>query len=172
MKALFVFFLGLLMIVGIVYGALIYVKGEQQKILAELAANDSTFTLEKPLSEADSLRKLIEKKEQEIVKKETIVDSIKNDAKTKIEVAKIEAIKEATKIAEENEAKAKKKKALSMAKTFEKMSIKQIAPILNNLDDETVMMIYTNTGNRFKKNILLAVNEKRAAQITKEFINN
>jgi hypothetical protein len=172
MKALFIFFLGLLMIIGIVYGALIYVKGEQQKVLAELAANDSTFTLEKPLSEADGLRKLIEKKEQEIVKKETIVDSIKNDAKTKIEVAKIEAIKEATKIAEENEAKAKKKKALSMAKTFEKMSIKQIAPILNNLDDETVMMIYTNTGNRFKKNILLAVNEKRAAQITKEFINN
>jgi flagellar motility protein MotE (MotC chaperone) len=172
MKALFIFFLGLLMIIGIVYGALIYVKGEQQKVLAELAANDSTFTIEKPLSEADSLRKLIEKKEQEIVKKETIVDSIKNDAKTKIEVAKIEAIETATKIAEENEAKAKKEKALSMAKTFEKMSIKQIAPILNNLDDETVMMIYTNTGNRFKKNILLAVNEKRAAQITKEFINN
>ncbi|KAA3617622.1 MAG: hypothetical protein D8M58_01310 [Calditrichaeota bacterium] len=168
MKALIISFIGMLIMIGIVYGALLYVKGEQQRVIAELAANDSTFTLEKPLSETDSLKKIVEMKEQEITKKETKLDSLKNDAKKQVELAK----KEAVKIAEEENDTMKQEKALSMAKTFEKMSIKQIAPILRNLDDQTVMMIYTNTGNRFKKNILLAVNEKRAALITKEFINN
>ncbi len=51
------------------------------------------------------------------------------------------------------------------------MSVKQIAPILRNLDDNTLLQIYTNTGSRYKKNILIAINEKRAALITKEFIN-
>ena len=65
----------------------------------------------------------------------------------------------------------KSDKAKAMAKTFEKMNVKQIAPILQNLDDETVMLIYRATSNRFKKNILLAVDEKRAALITNSFIH-
>ncbi len=90
------------------------------------------------------------------------------DVKKQVQVAKEEVTNEV----QEKSDNANKEKIISMAKTFEKMSIKQISPILRNLDDKTVLMIYTNTGNRFKKNILLAVNEKRAALITKEFINN
>jgi flagellar motility protein MotE (MotC chaperone) len=168
MKALIFLSVGLLFMIAVLYGSLVYLKGEKEKLLTELATNDSTLTVEKPLSESDSLRNVVEVKEIQLSNKETLFDSLKNDAKIKIEKAKIKA----SEVASENMEKEKNEKALSMAKTFEKMSIKQIAPILKNLDDGTVMIIYNNTGNRFKKNILLAVTEKRAALITKEFLNN
>jgi len=168
MKVLIVSLTGLIVIIALVYGALIYVKGEKEKVLAEMTDSDSTVVKSKPLSETDSLKKVVEMKEQELTKKETKFDSLKNESKKQVQIAKKETKKE---IAGDND-NSKTEKARSMAKTFEKMSIKQIAPILNNLDDKTVMMIYVNTGNRFKKNILLAVNEKRAALITKQFINN
>lgn len=168
MKAIIISFIGVLLTIAIVYATLIYLKGEKEMILAEMAVNDSTITTEKPLSEADSLRKIVEMNELELIKKETKMDSLKNNVKKRVQISR----KETTENGTLSKDKGKSEKARSMAKTFEKMSIKQIAPILKNLDDKTVMLIYSNTGNRFKKNILLAVSEKRAALITKEFINN
>lgn len=157
--------------VGLFYGALKYVKDEQAKVFKTLAETDSTFTLDGPLDATDSLRKVIEKIQTEVVKRDQKVDSLNNELSSKLIVTKkqqeiTEKLKNKL-----NRASDKNKKAKEMAKTFEKMKIKQIAPILRNLDDETVMLIYKETSNRFKRNILLAVNEKRAASITKNFIN-
>ena len=78
--------------IGLIYGSLIYVKGEQQKVFAELTANDSTFSIEKPLSEADSLREIVKMKENELTQKEIKIDSIKNDVSKQVEVAKLETV--------------------------------------------------------------------------------
>jgi len=171
MKGLFVFFIGLLLMVGLFYGALKYVKNEQAKVFKALAETDSSFTEEGPLDETDSLKKVIAQIQTEVVKRDQKVDSLNSVLSSKLSITKKQK-----EIAEKlknklNRASDKNKKAKEMAKTFEKMKIKQIAPILRNLDDETVILIYKETSNRFKQNILLAINEKRAASITKNFIN-
>jgi len=192
----FVFsFAGLLVIIALTYGTLRYLRSEKDKALAEQEAEKNKSKTEnvqkeiakekeipkenetpkeelkpenkKPLSEADSLKMIVELYKQEITGKESIVDSLQSVVQENNRIVKKQQ-NETQKIDKEEEIS---EKARAMAKTFEKMSIKQIAPILQNLDDNTVFMIYKETSNRFKKNILLAVNEKRAAQITKEFIH-
>ncbi len=171
MKGLFVFFIGLIMMVGIFYGALKYVKEEQARVFKILAEKDSTFTLEKPLDETDSLKHVIMKIQQDVAKRDQKMDSLKTLLATKETLTKKQKMLAEKLKKELNTTVDKSEKAKVMAKTFEKMKIKQIAPILRNLDDETVMLIYKETSNRFKQNILLAINEKRAADITKNFIN-
>jgi hypothetical protein len=156
------------MVIAILYGGLRYLKSEKMKELEEIATADS---LNVPLSEKDSLKLALTEYEERASGSEMKADSLQNlltekEKKAQQEKARLEKL--AAKSIEETDLK---EKARAMAKTFEKMKVKQIAPILDNLDDETVMLIYKETGNRFKKNILLAVNEKRAAMITKTFIN-
>ncbi|MCF7800574.1 MAG: hypothetical protein K9N34_01015 [Candidatus Marinimicrobia bacterium] len=55
-----------------------------------------------------------------------------------------------------------------LAKTFETMKVTELGPILNNVDDATVIAIYQNMGSRSKKMIMTALSTKRAAEITKE----
>ncbi|HED09078.1 MAG TPA: hypothetical protein ENJ10_00180 [Caldithrix abyssi] len=170
MKGLFVFFIGLMLSVGMFYEAVKYLKEEQQRAFEEIAAHDSTFTLERPLSEADSLRLMLEKYQQEIALRDQKMDSLNNITKNS-ELAAQRAKAMAEKLALEKQAAIdKEEQAKVMAKTFSKMKVNQIAPILKNLDDSTILLIYRHTGNRFKKNILLAINEKRAAALTKNFI--
>lgn len=156
------------MIIGILYGGLRYLKEAKIKELEELANIDS---LQVPLSEEDSLKMVLEEYEEKVAGAESAVDSLQTVLTEKEKKAQQEKTR-LEKLAQKNQQqKGLTEKARAMAKTFEKMKVNQIAPILNNLDDETVMLIYKETGNRFKKNILLAVNEKRAAMITKTFIN-
>jgi septation ring formation regulator EzrA len=178
MKPLIFSFVGLLIIIALIYGTLRYLRSEKDKALAELekeknkvqtesVQNDSLTAPAKPLTKADSLTQIVDLYKKEITGKDSILDSLQNVV--------IEKSKIAQKQQKENQ-KSKKQEELAenaraMAKTFEKMSVKQIAPILENLDDGTVFMIYKATGNRFKKNILLAVKEKRAAQITEAYIH-
>ena len=63
------------------------------------------------------------------------------------------------------------KKAKEMAKTFASMKVKQISPILNKLDDETIISIYLQTSKPARKNIIAALTDDRAARITKKLIN-
>ncbi len=170
MKGLFVFFIGLMLSVGMFYQAVKYLKEEQQKAFAEIAAHDSTFTLELPLSEADSLRLMLENYQKEIARRDQKMDSLTNITKnSELEAQRAKAMAE--KLALERQAEIdKEEQAKVMAKTFSKMKVNQIAPILKNLDDATILLIYRHTGNRFKQNILLAINEKRAAALTKNFI--
>ncbi len=170
MKGLFVFFIGLMLSVGLIYESVKYLKEEQQRAFEEIAAHDSTFTLELPLSEADSLRMMLEQYQREIVLRDQKMDSLNNITKnSELEAQRAKA--EAEKLALEKQAEIdKEEQARVMAKTFAKMKVNQIAPILKNLDDNTILLIYRHTGNRFKKNILLAMNEKRAAALTKNFI--
>lgn len=170
MKGLFIFFIGLLLMVGILYYSIVYVKEEQQRIFNELAELDSTFTLEKPPSELDSLKLVLQEYQDALKQKEDKIDSLgtANESKDKIVAEHNKVVDK--KQQREAERQRQLEQAKTMAKTFEKMKVGEISPILRNLDDDTVMLIYKETSNRFKKNILLAINEKRAAVITKDFI--
>lgn len=170
MKGLFIFFIGLMLSVWLAYEAVMYVKEEQQRAFEEIAAHDSTFTWEKPLSEADSLRLMLEEYQKQIALRDQKMDSLSNVVNNSVQQAeKAKAMAEQLEL-EKQAGEDREKKAMIMAKTFSKMKVAQIAPILKNLDDETVLLIYKHTGNRFKKNILLAMNEKRAAALTENFI--
>lgn len=67
--------------------------------------------------------------------------------------------------------KSRESRAKEMAKTLSSMKTKAMGPILNKLDDDTVVLIYKQTGKTARKNILLALSEARAAKITKKIIN-
>lgn len=99
--------------------------------------------------------------------KSKLVDSLS------IAVSKTEKLeKELQKITQaKNRAKSRESRAKEMAKTLSSMKTKAMAPILNKLDDDTVVLIYKQTGKTARKNILLALNETRAAKITKKIIN-
>jgi len=170
MKGLLIFFIGLMLSVGLLYKAVKFVKEEQQKAFEEIAAHDSTFSWEKPLTEADSLRLMLEQYQQEIAKRDQKMDSLSSVVKNSVQDAeKAKAMAEQLELEKQADID-REQKAMIMAKTFSKMKVNQIAPILKNLDDQTVLLIYKHTGNRFKKNILLAMNEKRAAALTENFI--
>ena len=168
MKGLIYLFVFLMIVIGGLYGGLRYLNEQKKTELDELATSDS---LSINMSYEDSLKMELNKIEQKAFGEKVKADSLQDVLNKKEKLTK-EQNKKLNKLAENNEKEsALAEKARTMAKTFEKMNVKQIGPILENLDDETVMLIYQETGNRFKKNILLAVNEKRAALITKTFIN-
>ena len=65
----------------------------------------------------------------------------------------------------------KNARAKDMAKTLAAMKPKAMSPILNKLDDETVILIYKQTSKTARSSILAALTEDRAAIITKKLIN-
>ncbi len=56
----------------------------------------------------------------------------------------------------------------SLAKTYEAMKLKDMASILKNVDDNTVMRIYFEMKPKKRQNLLLALDNKRAANITRK----
>ena len=66
------------------------------------------------------------------------------------------------------QSKNEEKNASDLAKTFSSMKTDEMRPILKNIDDNTVKMIYKNINNRMKKNFLLALTPQRAASLTKQ----
>ena len=55
-----------------------------------------------------------------------------------------------------------------LAKTYETMKIKDIKPIIEKVDDETVIALYKNMGSRTRKNLMQSLSSVRAAQLTKK----
>ncbi len=170
MKIVIYFFAGLMLLIGVTYGTLRYLRVQQEKVLEEVTAADSLGNT-KPLSEKDSLRLALNEYEEMLTGKQSKMDSLLDvlGSKDKQLSSKEEALEKLENMREEQNRKIDKAK--EMAKTFEKMAVKEIAPILRNLEDDIVMLIYETTSNRNKKNILLAVGEKRAAAMTRQFIN-
>jgi len=55
-----------------------------------------------------------------------------------------------------------------LAKTYETMKVADMRPILEKVDDATILLLYKNMGSRTKKNLIGALSNTRAAQITKK----
>lgn len=106
--------------------------------------------------------------EKSLLSKDKQIDSLKQiTAKTS------ELEQQIIKLTDELEgSKDKKARAKDMAKTLASMKSKAMAPILNKLDDKTVMLIYEQTSKTSRKDILAALKEDRAARIANKLINN
>lgn len=124
--------------------------------IAELNLKDSLYTsLTDSLSdELDILSANIKLKDIEIADSQNQLDLLNQQ----LEVFNVKK----TNI-EEKEANLK-----SLAKTYEAMKLKDMAAILKNVDDNTVMRIYFEMKPKKRQNILLALDDKRAANITRK----
>jgi flagellar motility protein MotE (MotC chaperone) len=58
-----------------------------------------------------------------------------------------------------------------LAKTFETMKVEDMKPILAQMDDPTVLDLYTNINSRNRKNLLMALSTSRAAQLAQKIAN-
>ncbi len=58
-----------------------------------------------------------------------------------------------------------------LAKTYESMKIAEMQPILEKLEDHTILELYENISSRNRKNILMALSAQRAARITQKIAN-
>lgn len=125
-----------------------YVKNLEKrykKLQTELEKSKTNFSLKD--TKIDSLKKLV-------TLLETNLDNSKNQIK------KLDDKLTKT----ENE----EKNGQDLAKTFASMKSEEMRPILKNIDDKTIKMIYKNINNRMKKNFLLALTPQRAASLTKQ----
>ncbi len=62
------------------------------------------------------------------------------------------------------------KNAIALAKTFSGMDAKEMAPIVRDLDNRTVIKLYRNMNSRARRKLLTALSNKRAAAITKSLM--
>lgn len=125
-----------------------YVKNleKKNKKLKEQLENSKNDFAEKD-AKIDSLQNLLSQQQLNLKEQENQIEKLKTD---------IEKIT--------NE----KNNAQDLAKTFSTMKTDEMRPILKNIDDRTVKIIYKNINNRMKKNFLLALTPQRAASLTKQ----
>jgi len=119
----------------------------------------------------DSLSALLNRSIVETTEKNRMIDSLSNElnshqAALKKHESEVEYLSKLL-----NSDKDRADKARDIAKTFSSMDTKQIAPILNKLDNETVIAIYEQMNSRTRKNILLGLPQERAALITKKMLD-
>mgnify|MGYP006162125075 FL=1 len=133
-----------------------YYQSIDSSHIAELNLKDSLYTsLTDSLSdELDILSANIKLKDIEIADSQNQLDLLNQQ----LEVFNVKKAN-----IEEKEANLK-----SLAKTYEAMKLKDMAAILKNVDDNTVMRIYFEMKPKKRQNILLALDDKRAANITRK----
>ncbi len=119
----------------------------------------------------DSLHAVVQKYQQLIGESKQQIDSLRIVIKTQSAQLE-EKDKKLEQLTKELAAKANKdKRAKDMAKTLAAMKVKQMAPILNKLDDATIISIFQQTSKTARTNILTALSDERAARITEKLIN-
>lgn len=138
----------------------------EKSVVEELNVSDQKNVVEKEVY--NQLKTESDNTKQQLQKKETIIDSLTKviefqKAEFKDKDAEIENLK--TKVADKEKQTANIKE---LAKTFSTMKADEMAPILRNLDDQTVILIYENMSNRVRKNYLLALPSQRAASLAKK----
>ena len=119
----------------------------------------------------DSLSAMLSRNKMEMTEKNRMIDSLSNElnshqAALKKQESEVEYLSNLL-----NSDRDRTDKAKDIAKTFSSMETKQIAPILNRLDNETVIAIYEQMNSRTRKNILLGLPQERAALITKKMLD-
>ncbi len=149
-------------------------KQINRKLILKAIKNDSSFSarvIRELQAEIDSLQSELKAYKQKLSLKESEEDSLVTvlAQKDKMLASKDEELKKITAQLDRfvnSEANAK-----SLAKTFSSMKPAQIAPILRKLDDEIILSIYQNTNSRYRKNIILALSDDRAAGLSKRLLH-
>jgi len=163
-----------LLLVGVIFTLLIYIDPIDEQMTVKAADGDKTLASE-----------IIQQKQKEIERLSNELDSLRLAYQKALEVRdsvseqlafKDGLIAEYRKTAEAlNSEISRKERAQSsikeLAKTYESMKVAEMAPILQNLDDKTVLLLYEHINPRNRKNLLMALNASRAALITQKITN-
>jgi len=117
-------------------------------------------------SEIDSLNIKIEKLNSNLFFSNLTIDSLQNDTQFKNNL--IERYKKDIKKLNKNLLLSTKTKVSiqELAKTYDTMKTEEMRPILQKVNDRTVIAIYKNMNSRKRKDILKALSSDRAAAIT------
>lgn len=117
-------------------------------------------------SEIDSLNNKIEKLNSDLFFSNLNNDSLREQTKFKNNL--IEQYKKNINILNKNLLAATKTKVSiqELAKTYDTMKTEEMRPILEKVNDRTVIAIYKNMNSRKRKDILKALSSERAAAIT------
>jgi len=126
---------------------------EQNKEIDEL--KNTIKSLE---SKLDSTNRVINDRVADITKRDGDIAEYKNQ---------IEIYKQNVELEKKNNISVKE-----MAKTYEGMKVTEIQDIIRQLDDQTILKIYKNTGTRKRQNLLIALGEEAAARITEKVIKD
>lgn len=129
---------------------------------------DSTKKAAPKMTRADSLEIKVDELTGDLFFTQVTLDSLNTVLEQKqnlIEsyISQVESLEENVQTLE-----AKKVSIKDLAKTYETMKVADIRPILERLDDGTIIALYQNMGSRTKKNLIQALSDVRAAKITKK----
>ncbi len=116
----------------------------------------------------DSLKNIIKKNTGDYFFLKITVDSLYEQLSMKNEI--IENQLAQTKLMEKQVQNAEQKQQFlkELTKTYETMKVAEIRPILEKLDNATVIALYKNMSGRTRKNLINGLSSDRAAQITKQ----
>lgn len=173
MKLLIIGFGSFLLVIFVIFAVLKMSEPEKNQVsVSNSGSNKSTRTNNKYTK---NLEKRFKKLQQELStskkdngKSSSVIDSLKKlltsqETNLKDKENQIEKLNEnlAKKTSQEENAQ-------NLAKTFASMKTNEMRPILKNIDDKTIRMIYENVNSRMRKNFLLALTPQRAASLTKQ----
>ena len=156
------------LIVGI-FILLNFLEPMDEDMQIDIAASNITISkkmIMQKQSEIDSLNSKIEKLNSDLFFSNLTNDSLKEHTKFKNNL--IEQYKKDINKLNKNLLAATKTKVSiqELAKTYDTMKTEEMRPILEKVNDKTVIAIYKNMNSRKRKDILKALSSERAAAIT------
>jgi len=173
LKWILIGFFSFVVMVGLVLGVMIYFGPKKTTPLKGKHAQSAALKKEKGKNLTAKERLLIELEQYKVK-----TDSMKNRLDSLSTLSRKQQNKlqaqadEIQKLTIRLKGKASKAaRAKDLAKTLASMKLKSLAPILNKLDDQTVIELYRQMNRAARKNILLGLSDKRAAKITQKLIN-
>jgi len=135
---------------------------------SESDGESGNFTNGHPTTVTDSLANLVQELKNDLFERSLEIDSLKEQIT--FQNGLINGYKK-TIDGLNSQILALNKKEVSLkelAKTYESMKVSDIKPILDKVDDETVIAIYRAMGTRTRKSIMMALSAERAATITEK----
>lgn len=156
-------------LVGTTFAVLSYMEPEYENVQMAVARENKSVAsqlLKNKQLEIDNLLETVRKLKNELFFSNLSIDSLGEELEfdKKIISGYIDTIgKLNDDLLATNKGKIRIKE---LAKTYETMKTEEIRPILENVDDETVIAIYENMSSRSRKTIMKALSKERAAKIT------
>jgi len=173
MKLMIIGFGSFLLVIFVVFSVLKMSEPEKKQATVSSSGspkskkvNDKyTKNLEKKYK---NLQKELTTIKKDIGKSSSVIDSLQKILASK-ESSLSEQKNQIEKLSESlTQKETQEKSAQDLAKTFSSMKTDEMRPILKNIDDRTIRMIYENVNSRMRKNFLLALTPQRAASLTKQ----
>jgi len=162
-----------IILVGLIFGILLLTEPVEDKMVVKTIEGDqvlATQLIQEKQREIDQLKSALDSLKREYTQVIAYRDSIQGQIDFKDNL--IAQYKRSVESLNQELAE-KQKNTLSikeLAKTYESMKIEELRSIFTKLDDQTILLIYENVNPRNRKNILMALNAARAANITQKLV--